>query len=120
MEFSQQDSNQNSVIYIENNQVRLAHTQLKTPCFISKNFSTEIDIHSVTDINKISLFPLTNQDEIDILIIGTGKLPKFLSGKQQVDIQQMNIGTESMNSESACRSFNLLLSDVRNVGLLLL
>ncbi|HIM54862.1 MAG TPA: hypothetical protein EYI82_05185, partial [Gammaproteobacteria bacterium] len=34
--------------------------------------------------------------------------------------QQMGIGVESMNSESACRSFNLLLSDIRRVGLLLL
>ncbi|HCX12708.1 MAG TPA: hypothetical protein DHJ28_00265, partial [Gammaproteobacteria bacterium] len=35
-------------------------------------------------------------------------------------IQQMGIGVECMNSESACRSFNLLLSDIRRVGLLLL
>jgi len=32
----------------------------------------------------------------------------------------MGIGVESMNHESACRSFNLLLSDIRRVGLLLL
>jgi uncharacterized protein len=120
VEFNQQDNNQNSIVYIENNQIRLAYKQLNTPCFISKNFSTEVDIHSIADINKISLFPLCNQDDINLLIIGTGKLPKFLSGKQQVEIQQMSINTESMNSASACRSFNLLLSDVRNVGILLL
>ncbi len=120
MEFSQQDYNKNSIISIEIGAVRLSDIQLKTPCFISKNFSTEVDIHQLDEINKISLFPLTNQDEIDILIIGTGTMPKFLSGKQQVEIQQMGINTECMNSESACRSFNLLLSDIRNIGLLLL
>ncbi|WP_428087417.1 Mth938-like domain-containing protein [Candidatus Thioglobus sp.] len=120
MEFNQQDNQQNSVISITQDLLQLAHTELKTPCFVSKKFSTEVTISSLTDIDKISLFPLTSQDDIDILIIGTGTLPKFLTGKQQIDIQQMGINTESMNSQSACRSFNLLLSDVRNVGLLLL
>ncbi len=120
MEFNQQDNSQNSIISIENNLVQLNNIQLKTPCFISKNFSTEVEITNISDINKATLFPLTSQDDVDILIIGTGKLPRFLTGKQQVDIQQMGVNTESMNSESACRSFNLLLSDVRNVGLLLL
>ena len=120
MEFSQQENNQNSVISVEQDSVQLSHTQLKTPCFISRNFFTEISIHTIEDIKKTSLFALTSQDDIDLLIIGTGASPQFLSAKQRIDIQQMNIGTESMNSESACRSFNLLLSDIRNVGLLLL
>ncbi|MDG2394909.1 Mth938-like domain-containing protein [Candidatus Thioglobus sp.] len=120
MEFNQQDNNQNSIISIENSLVQLNNIQLKTPCFISKSFSTEVEITNIADINKAALFPLTSQDDVDILIIGTGKLPRFLTGKQQVDIQQMGVNTESMNSESACRSFNLLLSDVRNVALLLL
>ena len=120
MEFSRQENNQNSVIFLEQDSVTLSHTELKTPCFISRNFFTEVSLHSIEDIKKTSLFTLTSQDDIDLLIIGTGASPQFLSAKQQVDIQQMNIGTESMNSDSACRSFNLLLSDVRNVGLLLL
>jgi uncharacterized protein len=120
VEFSQQENNQNSVISVEPGGVQLAHTQLKTPCFISRNFFTETSIHTIEAITKTSLFSLSSQDDIDLLIIGTGTSPQFLSAKQQVEIQQMQIGTESMNSESACRSFNLLLSDVRNVGLLLL
>jgi uncharacterized protein len=120
VEFNQQDNNQNSIIFIENTKIKLAYKQLNTPCFISKKFSTEVDIHSINDINKTSLFPLCSQDDINLLIIGTGKLPKFLSGKQQVELQQMGINTETMNSASACRSFNLLLSDIRNVGILLL
>ena len=120
MEFNQQENNQNSVISIEQGLVQLGHTQIKTPCFISRSFFAETKIKTIEDINKVSIFSLSSQDDIDILIIGTGASPKFLTAKQQVNIQQMNIGTESMNSESACRSFNLLLSDVRNIGLLLL
>ncbi len=120
MEFSQQENNQNSIVSISDDTVDLGHSQLKTPCFISSSFSCEVTITDIKNIDKASLFPLINKNSVDILIIGTGSLPKFLSGKQQVAIQQMGVGVESMNSESACRSFNLLLSDVRNVGLLLL
>jgi len=55
-----------------------------------------------------------------LLIIGTGKHSKFLSPKQQVSLSELGLGVESMNNVSACSSFNLLLSDLRPVGLLIL
>ena len=120
MEFNQQESEQNSIISVEDFQIKLAHATLKTPCFISPKYFTEIEIISLEQLDKASLFPLSSQDDIDLLIIGTGDTTRFLHPKQQIAIQQMSIGVECMNSESACRSFNLLLSDVRRVGLLLL
>ncbi len=120
MEFNEQEYNQNSIISASNSQVKLAHTTLKIPCFISSNYCCEVEISKLNDISKTSLFPLSNHDDIDLLIIGTGEKPLFLSSKQQIAIKQMGIGVESMNSESASRSFNLLLSDARSVGVLLL
>ncbi|MBW5290281.1 MAG: protein of unknown function DUF498 [Candidatus Ruthia sp. Asou_11_S2] len=120
MEFNQQEASHNSIVSIEERHVKLAHTQLKVPCFISSRYHCEIDMTHLDDIDKVSLFPLSNQDDIDLLIIGTGATHQFLHPKQQVAIRQMGIGTESMNNKSACRSFNLLLSDARSVGLLLL
>ncbi|MCS5585977.1 MAG: Mth938-like domain-containing protein [Gammaproteobacteria bacterium] len=120
MEFNQQESEQNSIVSVDHSQIKLTHTTLNTPCFISPRYSSEIKITNLEDLDKASLFPLSSQDDIDLLIIGTGSVTQFLHPKQQVDIQQMGIGVESMNNESACRSFNLLLSDIRRVGLLLL
>jgi len=120
MEFNQQESEQNSIVSVNDSQIKLAHTTLNTPCFISPSYSSEIEITSLEQLDKTSLFPLSSQDDIDLLIIGTGDITQFLHPKQQVAIQQMGVGVESMNNESACRSFNLLLSDVRRVGLLLL
>ncbi len=120
MEFNQQESEQNSIVSVDDCQIKLTHITLKTPCFISPSHSTEIEITDLEQLDKASLFPLSSQDDIDILIIGTGKMTQFLHPKQQIAIQQMGIGVESMNNESACRSFNLLLTDARRVGLLLL
>ena len=120
MEFNQQDNNQNSVVSIENSMVTLSHTTLSTPCFISPKYHTQTPNLTLEQLDKMVLFPLSSKDDIDLLIIGTGKYSQFLRPQQQVALQQMNIAVESMNSESACRSFNLLLSDARLVGLLLL
>lgn len=120
MEFNQQSRNQNSIISADNSQIKLAHTRLKIPCFVSANYHCQVDFSSLDAVNKLSLFPLINQDDIDLLIIGTGDCPQFLSPKQQMALKQMGLSVESMNQGSACRSFNLLLADARQVGLLLL
>lgn len=120
VEFNQQDNNHNSIISVSNNIITLSHTTLAAPCFISPNYHTETPNLTLEKLDKATLFPLTSKNDIKLLIIGTGKIGKFLNPQQQVALQQMGIGVESMNNESACRSFNLLLSDARLVGLLLL
>ncbi|MDC9714386.1 MAG: Mth938-like domain-containing protein [Gammaproteobacteria bacterium] len=105
---------------MSNNIITLSHTTLAAPCFISPNYHTETPNLTLEKLDKATLFPLTSKNDIKLLIIGTGKIGKFLNPQQQVALQQMGIGVESMNNESACRSFNLLLSDARLVGLLLL
>ncbi|KAA0444599.1 MAG: hypothetical protein FXV79_05590 [Candidatus Thioglobus sp.] len=120
MEFNQQDNQQNSIISTDNEEIKLSHASLAAPCFISANhYQNSLNI-SLEKLSKQDLFPLCTTDDIDILIIGTGEKTQFLQAKQQVEIRQMGIGVESMNSKSACRSFNLLLADARRVGLLLL
>lgn len=120
MEFNEQEANLNSIVSLEEKKVILSHTQLSTPCYISKSFHTNIQIKTTGDINPESIFPLLNQDDINLLIVGTGAKPVFLSAKQTIALQQIGLGVETMNSPSACRSFNLLLSDARPVGILLL
>ncbi len=119
MEFNQQDNQQNSIISMSDETISLSHTSLSTPCFVSTNYHTEMVEMTLKQLDKMTLFPLVSKDDIDILIVGTGAAGQFLNPQQQVAIQQMGIGVETMSTDSACRSFNLLLSDVRRVGLLL-
>ena len=120
MEFTEQSANQNTVISIDKFTITLSHTQLKTPCFISSKKVDEVSLSSLEEISKETLFPLLNQESLDLLIIGTGKNSKFLSLKQQVSLSELGLSVECMNNVSACSSFNLLLSDLRPVGLLIL
>ena len=120
MEFTQQNANTNTVISIDESSISLSHVRLNKPCFVSASTSNEVKIGGINDIGKEFLFPLITKDSVDILIIGTGDSPKFLSPKQQIELSNLGLGVECMNSTSACSSFNLLLGDLRKVGLLLI
>jgi len=120
MEFTQQSPNQNTIISVDESTITLSHVQLKIPCFISSKKVEEVSISSLEEVSKEGLFPLLGQELLDLLIIGTGKKSKFLSPKQLVSLSELGLGVECMNNESACSSFNLLLSDLRPVGLLIL
>ena len=120
MEFTEQRANQNTVISIDESSITLSHIKLNIPCFISSKKGEEVSISSVEEISKENLFPLINQESLELLIIGTGKYSKFLSPRQQFSLSELGIGVECMNNLSACSSFNLLLSDQRPVGLLIL
>ena len=119
MEFTQQDANINTIISIDDYSVSLSHIKLTRPCFVSSSTSNEISNIDITKIAKEFLFPLINKDSVDLLIIGTGDTPKFLSPNQQIELSSIGLGVECMNNTSACSSFNLLLGDLRKVGLLL-
>jgi uncharacterized protein len=120
LQFNQQENSKNSIIYLDKNKVKLQQKILTTPVFISSNYCKEIEIDSLDKLNKEFIFPLANHDNIDLLIVGTGDKTKFLNPKQLLKIKKIGINIESMNNKSACYSFNLLLSDSRLVGLLLL
>ena len=120
MEFTQQNANQNTVISFDDLTITLSHSKLNLPCFISSNESRELSATAITEVNKEFLFPLLAKESIDLLIIGTGSSPVFLSPKQQMSLSEINLGVECMNNTSACSSFNLLLGDLRKVGLLIL
>jgi len=120
MEFTQQNANQNTIISYDDLTITLSHSKLNRPCFISSNESKELSTLNIAEIDKEFLFPLLSKESIDLLIIGTGNSPVFLSPKQQMSLSEIGLGVECMNNTSACSSFNLLLGDLRKVGLLIL
>ena len=120
MEFTQQNANTNTIISVDESSISLSHIKLNRPCFVSANNSRDVLIKDLEGVGKEFLFPLVAKDPIDLLIIGTGNSPKFLSPKQQIELSELGLGVECMNNSSACSSFNLLLGDLRKVGLLLL
>lgn len=56
----------------------------------------------------------------DVLLIGTGKKQVFLPPKIQEPLLRARIGIECMDSQAAARTYNVLMSEGRNVAVALL
>lgn len=60
------------------------------------------------------------KDQIDVLFIGTGGDVAHLPDDFLDQLQGAGIGVEAMASPAACRTYNVLLSEGRRVGLALI
>ena len=59
-------------------------------------------------------------DEIDVLFIGTGNEITYPPKALREAVEATGLGLEPMSSPSACRTFNVLLSEGRRVAIALL
>ena len=53
--------------------------------------------------------------EPEILVIGTGRTLQFPEARIMAEIQQRGIGLEVLDTAAACRTYNVLVSENRNV-----
>lgn len=56
---------------------------------------------------------------LEILIIGTGKKQKFVHPRLTSILFQNKIGVECMDTQAACRTYNILMAEDRQVALAL-
>lgn len=59
-------------------------------------------------------------DEIDVLLIGTGKDMAHIPQSLRTQLESAGVGVEIMNSPAACRTYNVLLSEGRRIALALI
>lgn len=63
---------------------------------------------------------LAAAQSLDVLFVGTGAETAHLPGALRETLEAAGIGVESMASPAACRTYNILLSEGRRVGLALI
>ena len=67
------------------------------------------------DLNNLaSVFSML--EEIEIMILGTGKTQKFPSLELKKPFLEKNIALEAMDTGAACRTYNILVSEDRRVA----
>jgi uncharacterized protein len=72
------------------------------------------DVKSVEDICEASLEAIFELQP-EVVIIGTGESQVFLPPATQVHFFRRGLGFEVMTTDAACRTFNVLASEGRNV-----
>ncbi|NDF12769.1 MAG: hypothetical protein EB060_08185 [Proteobacteria bacterium] len=77
----------------------------------------EWDIESFADITEAHFESLLARvNELDVVIIGTGKEFKTLLPKLQQSLRAKGLRTETMDTGAACRTYNVLLAEERRVA----
>jgi uncharacterized protein len=74
---------------------------------------------SVTELTQAHLMPLLEQHPT-IVLLGTGSTGQFLSPSLLAPLFNQQIGVEVMDTAAACRTFNVLAAEGRNVAAALL
>jgi uncharacterized protein len=74
----------------------------------------EWHVKSVDDIDAASLRVLFELQP-EVILIGTGKIQAFLPPEIQAHFFRRNIGFETMTTDAACRTYNVLSAEGRQV-----
>ena len=98
---------ENHTIYIDKNKYDFN-------IFVSKDFVIK---WSISEINNIVIDDLSDiiKYNPEIILIGTGLQPILPKSEIINQLYNSNVGVEFMSTDAACKTFNILLQEDRNV-----
>jgi len=107
--------NQFFIRSVSENGIRVHENLFNKPFIISgQRIVPEWDVTSVSDINVENLQGIFDM-EPEVILIGTGNTQVFLPPAIQVHFLRRNVGFEVMTTDAACRTFNVLVAEGRQV-----
>jgi len=115
IELDSEFTTSNKIISYSNHSFKLKDTLIETNIVISKD--RLIENWSVDSYQNLATQHL---DQIilwqpELIIIGSGKMPSFPNPELIAYAASKNTGLEIMDTGAACRSYNLLLDEGRDV-----
>ncbi len=101
--------------WVEVNQERYHSSLIMT----SNQLLLEWPVKSIKDIKENS-FEAIESLNVEIILLGTGNIQEHLEPRLIEYFSKKNIAIESMNNQSACRTYNILANEERKVLLALM
>jgi uncharacterized protein len=97
-------------------EIKIAEQTYRSSVLItSQSVLDDWPVKSVADITPELWTPILN-DGAKILILGTGAAIAFPKPEQTAPLAQRGVGVEVMDTAAACRTFNVLLAEGREVA----
>jgi uncharacterized protein len=95
--------------------IRIANRICSGPLIVSASkLLTDWPVSSPRDLTSQHLDQIL-EFEPELVLIGTGKRQIFLPPEMLMVFYRQSVGIETMNTQAACRTFNVLVSEGRNV-----
>lgn len=85
--------------------------------FPEKTLPLAIDANA---ISLSSLQPVLDEGEVELLLIGTGKVMQPIDPAIRTALKAKNIASDVMDTGAACRTYNVLMSEERKVAAVLI
>jgi uncharacterized protein len=101
--------------FVEINKQRFNQSLIVTPDKLIQNWTA----HDFTHLNENDFTVLLNLNP-EVVLLGTGHIHRFVHPKLIASFSEKNIAVECMTTHAACRTFNILMSEGRNVAAALL
>ncbi|MFA6302234.1 MAG: MTH938/NDUFAF3 family protein [Legionella sp.] len=115
MNLNQEPNETNTIQAYTTNQIQINSVSYEGSLIVSKeNIITDVAIKSILELDKQYL-DLLLKEKPELILIGheqTGKLPPMTFMEM---LSKLHIGFECMSVGAAARTFNVLLSEHRNV-----
>lgn len=110
----------NLVAAYNTGKVKIRGQEHNTPAAIlPREILNDWPVEQIEDLDSKALRLLVKHRP-ELLILGTGEQQKFPHPRTFIPLIDAGIGYEVMDNAAACRTYNILLSEDRNVALLLL
>jgi len=77
------------------------------------------EVTSFDNLQANDFEPINNQNP-DVVILGTGAKQRFIHPRLVNALTQRRIGVECMDNQAACRTYNILMAEGRKVALALI
>ncbi len=95
--------------------IRVADVDYNSPLVLSgQQIVSDWNVESIADISAATLQPIFAMQP-ELVLIGCGKTQDFLPPATQALFFRRDIGFEVMITHAACRTFNVLVAEGRNV-----
>lgn len=100
---------------VEINAVRFAHSLIVMP----ESVPVEWPVAAFEALTREN-FEQIDAGKPDVVILGTGKRQRFVHPKLVAPLSARHVGVEAMDSQAACRTYNILMAEGRKVALALI
>ena len=101
--------------FVEINQLRYVHNLIVMPDKLITDWSAT-DFFCLTEANFAQIVEL----KPEVILLGTGEKHQFLHPKIIQKLTENGIPLECMTTAAACRTYNILMSEGRNVAAMLI
>ncbi len=98
-------------------QIKVSGKRYSQPIIVTPQVTEEwSNVSTFEDLNLQIFQKLFEGKDIDVCLLGTGKVARFLPADLRKELKANNMNVEIMNTGAVCRTYNVLIAEGRQIA----